>query len=1366
MLFIKLQAGLQQLSSHPASLSPLEAHQSIYNSTQDRAFHYGVHAYHRIMNEHLDRQAIPLPWHTLAMFHYDAQSKALEEIEKRYFSIGHHLPKLLREFRSHCLETTAVGADSVMIGSSATTSTSALEVMVPTGGLYLEYYTANASALQSHHLITLDENWQLLLKSRLLSVQSTNNAMSSTILSPPALVPSRPLPEIKDYTDFLLAVDQVRRGYIETCIPSPEAISVLENLDEMQQAESVIFLKSIAVTTPSSATPTHLRRSSISSSARQSLIISSSDVLTDTLSGRRTSIQALASASGINIGGVVGAASGAANGVQALHQQIETLTELDQQIAEIMQAKRRAKLEGQPINQNSLHHRSSKEEDPVDMAKVACSSKTGTLSTTGSNVPVSNKESDNKAVVQFGWTLHMLHANTLHKMYTASKWIILPAKDLVHTRKDWKVSYGDRVWLVSYWFSTRNAKMDLPEYLQRARGAPCRHVIPYGETYVICKTCPADILCMRCFRDHTMYLQCSWGTSVCVCGDPQRLKANNALHCSLHCAESQRSYSRLAKGKPCQIKFKAGEKVYRCKSCATEQNQNAVLCDRCFRSHNHFGHDVVAQIADAGLICSCCDGESWNPDTHCTYHSPGLLGVEYLPRPITIPPPYLSPWARLPLAKQQESSLIRMHSASSVSSAKPSSASVTDSHCPSSPATAAAIPHRCGHIFQAGEDIYHCRDCSFNDMVVLCSRCFHNSGCMNHRWRMGAFQIPVVEPERSKTSSAKRARRQNAGKAVSKEHGEYDSDSTSVVIDSLDVMTGDSCDASHDTNHKPLPKLHPVEVENEGGDCDGEGDDDLEDVEPEEPVHRASCDCGNPEMFKTAFDCSYHLPQEFRPVPNLIHCNYLFQRNETMFRCKTCYLVDVDVDDDGDESSSACGSIKDSCTDFRSDIWICARCFDPEDHSSHDIEEVINVHNEGLYCHCGDPTILRHISSTSSAANSTESCAATAPASSTVVGGGPDCRDDHNRQNILCTTDIKEGMFYYCCKTCQTDSTRIFCESCFVKEAHEDHSYQRLSAPSEFKPTTCGCGENSAFRFATHCQQHERAGGTNIVHRCRYRACAGEWIAFCSDCYPPQDGLAPPYLCLRCRQGSDHTGHEIKWIKIEQDMLYPCACGSHTLSRLATESIELSPTATEYIPSVSCTMASPGTKSPTVANRNSIGSSGSSCETPSSRPTSKLSASSSRSSSSSPKPGDKGAGNTSNRIKPPPLCQYHTMIYKTTPSTTLFLHSHNYRSINHQDHNEVTGFKYHDSNNDWIVCRPGEGTGGEENTQQQLSPYLQWKDVYWLKHVNTGKYFNSMASLKISQGFQEVSALESPHSNNDWIIEETTWLRQQILSDE
>ena len=64
--------------------------------------------------------------------------------------------------------------------------------------------------------------------------------------------------------------------------------------------------------------------------------------------------------------------------------------------------------------------------------------------------------------------------------------------------------------------------------------------------------------------DHTMYLQCSWGTSVCVCEDWSRLKPLHSLHCSIHSAESQRTYSRLGKGKQCSMSFKTGEMVYSC----------------------------------------------------------------------------------------------------------------------------------------------------------------------------------------------------------------------------------------------------------------------------------------------------------------------------------------------------------------------------------------------------------------------------------------------------------------------------------------------------------------------------------------------------------------------------------------------------------------------------------------------------------------------------------------------------------------------------------------------------------------------------------------------------------------------------------
>ncbi|KAF9569936.1 hypothetical protein EC968_002414 [Mortierella alpina] len=402
----------------------------------------------------------------------------------------------------------------------------------------------------------------------------------------------------------------------------------------------------------------------------------------------------------------------------------------------------------------------------------------------------------------------------------------------------------------------------------------------------------------------------------------------------------------------------------------------------------------------------------------------------------------------------------------------------------------------------------------------------------------------------------------------------------------------------------------------------------------------ASCDCGDPEMFKTVFDCNYHLPQEYRPVPSLIHCNYLFQQGETMYRCHTCHFdgkeadafaadqqsQDFGVHAEGDEHEAHDRGLS-SC--LEADVWICERCFDPEQHIGHVLEEVVNHQNRGAYCHCGDAAILRNPRARPSTAPSSVPGAILAESEALYA-----CKDDHNRQNMLYVLlDINSPL--------DTDS-------------------QVSGSPSMSTQS-----------------------------------------AIPSTAEPPN--LPPPSISI--------------------------------------------------------------------------------------------SASNSR--------------RDANLIRAPPLCQYHTMIYKTTPSTTLYLHSHDYRSINHQDHSEVTGYRYHDSNNDWIVTRPDEGRdsgsdedddgssgGGEQlkddnqagkndwdnisgvkavsgslssTTKQHTtarSPFLQWKDVFWLKHAATGKYFNSMASLKISQGFQEVSAFGAPHSNNDWIIEETTWLRQQILSDE
>ncbi|KAF9569937.1 hypothetical protein EC968_002415 [Mortierella alpina] len=444
------------------------------------------------------------------MIHQDALSKSLEEIEKKFYAPECRLPQLLQEFRAHCLETgttASPGAGSDSAGSAAAnvvSPMSELEAIVPTGGLYLEYYSANASALQNHHLVTLDEHWQVLLKNRLLSAQNiTAAATTASSLVSPALATAPSSTNIKDHASFLLAVDQVRRNYLETCIPSPEAISVLENLDEMQQAESALLLKSLAAAaasaaaasmSPRSSLPVHLRRYSLTSpsSSSQSILPPSirelrllTEVLRENKRESHTTHAAVenkssssSSASNSN-GGHVRATTLSTHQMQQMQQmqQIQQLqqapTELEQQISEILRSKRRANTNELHVSRlvalhlqsfarittdllmtkgpvyssssrstNSAHSNnrqgvkavvkaqsnslgsSSSSNEVTTTSKSGITAQGGTAglssvtATSGTSSATSSsnsllKESDNKSVVQFGWTLHMLHANTL-----------------------------------------------------------------------------------------------------------------------------------------------------------------------------------------------------------------------------------------------------------------------------------------------------------------------------------------------------------------------------------------------------------------------------------------------------------------------------------------------------------------------------------------------------------------------------------------------------------------------------------------------------------------------------------------------------------------------------------------------------------------------------------------------------------------------------------------------------------------------------------------------------------------------------------------------------------------------------------------
>ncbi|KAG0206063.1 hypothetical protein BGX33_007599 [Mortierella sp. NVP41] len=171
-------------------------------------------------------------------------------------------------------------------------------------------------------------------------------------------------PKIKDYKDLLLAVDQVRRGYLDRCIPSPEAVSVLDNLDDMQRSESVLFLQILAAvaasttnanttaaSSMSSATTTNTQQQQQQAATKRgtpSKRYSITNHPTVALNGRELMIHpAVGDDTRIMTGNSMGGSSsrmsnggGRSSSSQAIDQQ-QAPTELELQIADILQSKRR-----------------------------------------------------------------------------------------------------------------------------------------------------------------------------------------------------------------------------------------------------------------------------------------------------------------------------------------------------------------------------------------------------------------------------------------------------------------------------------------------------------------------------------------------------------------------------------------------------------------------------------------------------------------------------------------------------------------------------------------------------------------------------------------------------------------------------------------------------------------------------------------------------------------------------------------------------------------------------------------------------------------------------------------------------------------
>ena len=288
-------------------------------------------------------------------------------------------------------------------------------------------------------------------------------------------------------------------------------------------------------------------------------------------------------------------------------------------------------------------------------------------------------------------------------------------------------------------------------------------------------------------------------------------------------------------------------------------------------------------------------------DLTCSYHSPGELEVEYRPRII--------PTSHNSTATESDDTL-----------ATTTTATVNEEY-------------QCMHVFQQGEDVYHCQDCSIHEGVALCSRCFFASDCVTHQWRADQFSSGIHGKRSGSTGLA--------------------DDTLASVVDGLGISQGAFGGSTG--------SIHPLEQQQRNK------------AELEEDVV-VRCGCGDPGLFRKAFDCNYHLPQEFRPVPQSHHCNYLFQKQEVMFQCRTCHV-----------------------SRNNEDVWICGRCFVPAQHVGHETEEAVNHWNEGLYCRCGDPSALQDQASSEGLVAGTESW----------------CGDVLNRHTVLCATDINDGMFYY-----------------------------------------------------------------------------------------------------------------------------------------------------------------------------------------------------------------------------------------------------------------------------------------------------------------------------------------------------------------
>ncbi|GAM23026.1 hypothetical protein SAMD00019534_062010 [Acytostelium subglobosum LB1] len=68
----------------------------------------------------------------------------------------------------------------------------------------------------------------------------------------------------------------------------------------------------------------------------------------------------------------------------------------------------------------------------------------------------------------------------------------------------------------------------------------------------------------------------------------------------------------------CGKVFITSEWAFQCKQC--QEDETSIQCEKCFRSSNHEGHDVLRVRVGGGGCCDCGDKDSWKATGFCTEH--------------------------------------------------------------------------------------------------------------------------------------------------------------------------------------------------------------------------------------------------------------------------------------------------------------------------------------------------------------------------------------------------------------------------------------------------------------------------------------------------------------------------------------------------------------------------------------------------------------------------------------------------------------------------------------------------------------------------------------------------------------------------